>query len=129
MDIFAHIGSWGGWITGYVVPFLFVLTLVVFFHGNFSTLERDVQDRQHIPAQLAESGVNAVLAAPQFAVNARDSSPGNFWQPGYFSKWLAEVGAELAKLHGQGIAHSVIDVLAVLVPFDDPGRRQQRKML
>src|SRR5438270_1183869 len=37
MDIFAHIGSWGGWLTGYVVPFLFVLTIVVFFHelGHF----------------------------------------------------------------------------------------------
>src|SRR2546423_13554403 len=37
MDIFAHIGSWGGWISGYVVPFLFVLTIVVFFHelGHF----------------------------------------------------------------------------------------------
>jgi regulator of sigma E protease len=37
MDILAHIGSWGGWLTGYVVPFLFVLTIVVFFHelGHF----------------------------------------------------------------------------------------------
>ena len=37
MDIFANIGSWGGWLTGYVVPFLFVLTVVVFFHelGHF----------------------------------------------------------------------------------------------
>src|SRR5206468_2312759 len=37
MDLFAHIGSWGGWLTGYVVPFLFVLTIVVFFHelGHF----------------------------------------------------------------------------------------------
>lgn len=37
MDIFANIGHWGGWITGYVVPFLFVLTIVVFFHelGHF----------------------------------------------------------------------------------------------
>src|SRR5437763_16761514 len=33
MDIFARTGSWGGWLTGYVVPFLFVLTIVVFFHG------------------------------------------------------------------------------------------------
>ena len=89
--------------------------LVVFFHGNFSTLERDVQDRQHIPAQLAESGVNAVLAAPQFAVNARDSSPGNFWQPGYFSKWLAEVGAELAKLHGQHAKAAEFDRLPVIL--------------
>ncbi|TMJ04458.1 MAG: RIP metalloprotease RseP [Alphaproteobacteria bacterium] len=37
MDLFAHIASWGGWLTGYVVPFLFVLTIVVFFHelGHF----------------------------------------------------------------------------------------------
>ena len=37
MDIFANIASWGGWLTGYVVPFLFVLTIVVFFHelGHF----------------------------------------------------------------------------------------------
>jgi regulator of sigma E protease len=37
MNIVANIGSWGGWLTGYVVPFLFVLTIVVFFHelGHF----------------------------------------------------------------------------------------------
>lgn len=37
MDILSNIGSWGGWLTGYVVPFLFVLTIVVFFHelGHF----------------------------------------------------------------------------------------------
>ena len=37
MDILGSIGSWGGWLTGYVVPFLFVLTVVVFFHelGHF----------------------------------------------------------------------------------------------
>src|SRR5687768_13520194 len=37
MEIFSSIGSWGGWLTGYVVPFLFVLTVVVFFHelGHF----------------------------------------------------------------------------------------------
>ena len=37
MDILGNIGSWGGWLTGYVVPFLFVLTVVVFFHelGHF----------------------------------------------------------------------------------------------
>src|ERR671928_335046 len=37
MDVFANLGHWGGWLTGYVVPFLFVLTIVVFFHelGHF----------------------------------------------------------------------------------------------
>src|ERR1043165_4795181 len=36
-SFFGHIGTWGGWFTGYVVPFLFVLTIVVFFHelGHF----------------------------------------------------------------------------------------------
>jgi regulator of sigma E protease len=36
-SFFGHIGTWGGWFTGYVIPFLFVLTIVVFFHelGHF----------------------------------------------------------------------------------------------
>jgi len=37
MNLLANVGIWGGWFTGYVVPFLFVLTIVVFFHelGHF----------------------------------------------------------------------------------------------
>jgi regulator of sigma E protease len=37
MDFLGNVGTWGGWLTGYVVPFLFVLTIVVFFHelGHF----------------------------------------------------------------------------------------------
>jgi regulator of sigma E protease len=37
MSLLANVGTWGGWVTGYVVPFLFVLTIVVFFHelGHF----------------------------------------------------------------------------------------------
>jgi regulator of sigma E protease len=37
MDIFMVTAQWGGWLLGYVVPFLFVLTIVVFFHelGHF----------------------------------------------------------------------------------------------
>jgi hypothetical protein len=56
--------------------------IVVFFHGNGATLERDVRDRQRVPEQISESGANAVLLAPQLAVNAADSSAGKFWQPG-----------------------------------------------
>ena len=44
--------------------------IVVFFHGNEATLTRDVRNRQAVPRQVAESGLNAVLVAPQFAVNA-----------------------------------------------------------
>ena len=36
--------------------------IVVFFHGNNATLERDVIARQQIVRQLANSGLNAVLS-------------------------------------------------------------------
>lgn len=89
--------------------------IAVYFHGNDCTLERDVLARQHVPAQLAQSGINAVLAAPQFALDARDSSPGNFWRAGYFARWLAEAAAELASLHGQGAKAANFARLPVLL--------------
>ena len=46
--------------------------IVVFLHGHRATLERDVRDRQKVAEQIAEGNVNAVLIAPQFAVNASD---------------------------------------------------------
>ncbi len=64
--------------------------ILVFLHGNQSTLERDVRDRQQIPAQLEASGLNAVLVAPQFAVDALDSSSGRFATPGFFHDFLDE---------------------------------------
>jgi len=74
--------------------------IVVFFHGNGATLERDVRDRQMVPQQISDSGVNAVLLAPQLAVDAADSSAGKFWQPGGFKRFLDESAANLAKLYG-----------------------------
>lgn len=65
--------------------------IVVYLHGNLATLERDVRDRQRIPEQLADSGLNAILVAPQFAVDAQDSSPGHFADKDFFEKFLAEV--------------------------------------
>jgi regulator of sigma E protease len=37
MDFMGSLGGYGSWLVGYVVPFLFVLTIVVFFHelGHF----------------------------------------------------------------------------------------------
>ena len=64
--------------------------IVVFFHGNGATLERDVRDRQLVPQQISDSGVNAVLLAPQLAVDAADSSAGKFWQPGGFKRFVDE---------------------------------------
>ncbi len=74
--------------------------IVVFFHGNGATLERDVRDRQLVPQQITDSGVNAVLLAPQLAVNAADSSAGKFWQPGGFKRFMDESASHLARLSG-----------------------------
>src|SRR5262249_4402368 len=75
--------------------------MVVCFHGNQAKLARDVRDRQQVPRQVAESGLNAVLVAPQFAVDAIDSSSGNFWQPGVFARFLDEAAERLTRLYGE----------------------------
>ena len=72
----------------------------MFFHGNGATLTRDVRNRQQVPRQIVESGLNAVLVAPQFAVDAADSSAGRFWEPGVFAQFLSEAADQLARLHG-----------------------------
>jgi len=74
--------------------------IVVFFHGNGATLERDVRDRQMVPQQISDSGVNAVLLAPQLAVDAADSSAGKFWQPGGLKRFIEESASHLAALYG-----------------------------
>lgn len=74
--------------------------IVVFFHGNGATLERDVRDRQLVPQQISDSGVNAVLLAPQLAVDAADSSAGKFWQPGGLKRFITESADHLARLYG-----------------------------
>jgi hypothetical protein len=74
--------------------------IVVFFHGNGATLERDVRNRQLVPRQISDSGMNAVLLAPQLAVDAADSSAGKFWQPGGLKRFVAESADHLAELYG-----------------------------
>ncbi len=77
--------------------------IVVFLHGNQATLTRDVVARQQVPQQLAASNLNAVLVAPQLAIDALDSSAGGFWQPGAFARYLREADAKLATLAGDGM--------------------------
>jgi hypothetical protein len=74
--------------------------MIVYFHGHGATLRRDVWRRQRVPAQITASGVNAVLVAPQLAVDANDSSAGKFWQPGAFGEFVGEAAQALAELHG-----------------------------
>ena len=70
--------------------------MIVYFHGNQTILARDVVDRQQIVRQLGQSNLNAVLVAPQLAVDAQDSSAGNFWRPGAFAQFLDEADGKLA---------------------------------
>jgi hypothetical protein len=80
--------------------------IVLYFHGNQAKLSRDVRDRQQVPRQVAESGLNAVLVAPQLAVNAADSSSGRFWEPDFFARFLDEAAERLAKLYGDESARA-----------------------
>jgi len=89
--------------------------IVVFFHGNLATLTRDVRNRQQVPRQVEQSGLNAVLVAPQFAVDALDSSSGRFWEPGVFAKFLDEATERLAKLHGDARARAVFERAPVVI--------------
>ena len=92
--------------------------IVVFFHGNGATLERDVRDRQLVPQQISDSGVNAVLLAPQLAVDAADSSAGKFWQPGGLKRFVAESAEHLAELYGDPrAAKAFADMPVVIVGY------------
>lgn len=72
-------------------------TLIVYLHGNQATLERDVWERQQVPAQVIAANINAFLVAPQFAVDALDSSPGNFAEKNYFKKFIKETAAQASE--------------------------------
>jgi hypothetical protein len=89
--------------------------IVVFFHGHGATLERDVRDRQMVPQQISASGVNAVLLAPQLAVNAADSSAGKFWQPGGLKRFVTESADHLAELYGDPRAAQAFANMPVII--------------
>jgi hypothetical protein len=92
--------------------------IVVFFHGNGATLARDVRDRQLVPRQISDSGVNAVLLAPQLAVDAADSSAGKFWQPGGLKRFINESADHLADLYGDpGAAKAFANLPVVIVGY------------
>src|SRR3977135_1022236 len=92
--------------------------VAVVVHGKGATLERDVRDRQMVPQQISDSGVNAVLLAPQLAVNAADSSAGKFWQPGGLKRFVAESAEHLAGLYGDpGTARAFANMPVVIVGY------------
>jgi hypothetical protein len=75
--------------------------IVVYFHGHGAKIDRDVRDRQQVAAQITRSDANAVVVAPQFAVDAADSAPGAFWEPGFFDEFLSEASEQFALMLGQ----------------------------
>ncbi len=89
--------------------------IVLFFHGHGATLERDVRDRQLVPQQISDFGVNAVLLAPQLAVDAADSSAGKFWQPGGLKRFMAESAEQLARLYGDPRAAKAFANMPVII--------------
>lgn len=89
--------------------------IVLYFHGHGATLERDVWRRQQLPHQITMSGKNVVLVAPQFAVDARDSSIGRFWQPGALRRYLDETARELARLYGDPKSEAAFARLPVVI--------------
>lgn len=74
--------------------------ILLFLHGQGATLERDVVLRQAVPRQVDESGKNIALVAPQLAVDALDSSAGNFWRGGHFARYVDEAAERLMRLYG-----------------------------
>ncbi len=75
---------------------------------------------RHSPAPAGagadfESYSNAVLLAPQFALDAADSSAGNFWQPGGFARYLKEAARNLAKLSGDPKSEQIFAKMPVVI--------------
>jgi hypothetical protein len=91
--------------------------IVVYFHGNYATLKRDVVDRQQTPRQVVASRLNAVLVAPQMAVDARDSSAGNFWREGAFAAFLGEAEAKIAHFYPNATRADFARMPVVIVAY------------
>ncbi len=90
-------------------------TIVVFFHGHLSSLQREVAGRLAVPAQIDASGRNVLLAAPQLAVDALDSSPGKLWRPGGLKRLLDEAATVLTERMGGDNDHAATLQRAPLV--------------
>jgi hypothetical protein len=89
--------------------------IMLYLHGQGATLERDVMMRQAVPRQIAESGQNVALVAPQLALDAADSSAGNFWRPGHFATYIDEAAERLMRLYGDRAAGRTFNLASVVI--------------
>jgi hypothetical protein len=69
--------------------------LVLFLHGHGSEIEDTVARHLDLPGQLDRAAINAVLVAPQLALNAQESVPGKFVEPGRAAAFFDEAQAVL----------------------------------
>jgi len=89
--------------------------IVLYLHGQGATLERDVMVRQAVPRQIADTGRNIALVAPQLALDAGDSSAGNFWRGGHFATYLDEAAERLMRLYGAQSAGRSFNLASVVI--------------
>ncbi|WP_127903713.1 hypothetical protein [Solirhodobacter olei] len=89
--------------------------IVVFFHGNQTILERDVVGHEHLLEQVQNSTMNAALLAPQFAVDALDSSAGKFWQPWAFLGFMAEAARVLSVVWDDPASRRVFSRMPIIL--------------
>lgn len=69
--------------------------LVLFLHGHGSEIEETVARHLDLPGQVDRAGANVVLVAPQLALDAQESVPGKFVEPGRAAAFLDEAQAVL----------------------------------
>ncbi|HEY7608272.1 MAG TPA: hypothetical protein VIF14_03495 [Alphaproteobacteria bacterium] len=74
--------------------------LVLFLHGHGSEIEATAGRDLDLPGQLDRSGINAVLIAPQLALNAQESVPGKFVEPGRAAAFADEAASVLRSMLG-----------------------------
>jgi len=74
--------------------------LVIFLHGHGSEVERTLVRELDLPGQVDRSGANAVLVAPQLALDAAESVPGKFAEPGRAAAFADEAAGVLQRLLG-----------------------------
>ena len=90
--------------------------MVVFLHGHGATLQRDVIDRQRVPEQVSESGVNAVLVAPQLAADAADFEvPANCGSTAVSAATCRKPRTNWSKLHGDPRSKQVFDTMPIVI--------------
>jgi len=74
--------------------------LVLFLHGHGSEIERTLARDLDLPGQIDRAGANAVLIAPQLALDAAESVPGKFVESGRAAAFFDEAQSLLQRMLG-----------------------------